>query len=135
MILDCCQKMYGQNSSANQTSEEKTIDPIIFEQTNLDDATVFTAADQIALENISRDIVFKIQEKEPKFVSNVAILNSCKEGQSAYEWDSRKHGIFTAHLLDAMQQRYDSLLKLVSYVSQNVEKTAEKLGNCPYLHQ
>ncbi|MBR5710716.1 MAG: caspase family protein [Thermoguttaceae bacterium] len=128
MILDCCQKMYGQNSSANQAIEENTIDPLIFEQTNLDDPAVFTAADQLVLENISRDIVFKIQEKEPEFVSNVAILNSCKEGQSAYEWDSRKHGIFTAHLLDAMDQRYDSLLKLVSYVSQNVEKTAEKLG-------
>ena len=107
LILDCCQRVHD-----GERSEEET----------------FTAADQKAIENAARDIVLRRKEKEPEFVSNVAILNSCKEGQAAYEWDNRKHGIFTAHLLDAMNRRYDSVAQIVGYVSSNVEKTAKELN-------
>ncbi len=105
MILDCCQKVHDRG-----------------------DEEVLTAADQAVMENMARDIVLRRKEKEPEFVSNVAILNSCKQGQAAYEWDSRKHGIFTAHLLDAMNRRFDSVAQIVSYISKNVEKTAMELG-------
>ncbi len=105
LILDCCQKVHDRG-------EEETL----------------TAADQAVMENAARDIVLRRQEKEPEFVSNVAILNSCKQGQAAYEWDSRKHGIFTAHLLDAMNRRFDSVAQIVGYISKNVEKTAMELG-------
>ncbi|MBR5710785.1 MAG: SUMF1/EgtB/PvdO family nonheme iron enzyme [Thermoguttaceae bacterium] len=105
LILDCCQKVHDRG-------EEE----------------VFTSADQTAFENAARDIVLRRKETTPEFVSNVAILNSCKEGQAAYEWDNRKHGIFTAHLLDAMNRRFDSVAQIVGYVSHNVEKTAMELG-------
>ena len=105
LILDCCQKIHDRGESET-----------------------LTAVDQTAMENAARDIVFKRQEKEPEFQSNVAILNSCKEGQAAYEWDNRQHGIFTAHLLDALNRRFDSVAQIVGYISKNVEKTAMELG-------
>lgn len=105
LILDCCQKVHDRG-----------------------EMETFTSEDQKVIENAARDIVLRRKENEPEFVSNVAILNSCKEGQSAYEWDKRKHGIFTAHLLDALNRRFDSVSKIVSYVSSNVEKTAMELG-------
>ena len=107
LILDCCQK--------NHDGERG-------------EAETFTAADQRVIENAALDIVLRRKEKEPEFDSNVAILNSCKQGQSAYEWDDRKHGIFTAHLLDAMNHRYNSIAQIVGYVSSNVEKTAKQLN-------
>ncbi|MBR6435361.1 MAG: caspase family protein, partial [Thermoguttaceae bacterium] len=105
MILDCCQKVHDRG-----------------------DEDVLTAADQTVMENMARDIVLRRKETEPDFQSNVAILNSCKQGQAAYEWDIRKHGIFTAHLLDAMNRRFDSVAQIVGYISKNVEKTAMELG-------
>ena len=105
MILDCCQKIHDRGESET-----------------------LTAADQTVMENAARDIILKRKEKEPSFQSNAAILNSCKQGQAAYEWDSRQHGIFTAHLLDAMNRRLDSVAQIVSYISKNVEKTAMELG-------
>ena len=105
LILDCCQKVHDRGESET-----------------------FTAEDQKAIENAARDIVLRRKEKTPEFASNVAILNSCKQGQSAYEWDKRQHGIFTAHLLDAFSRRIDSIAKIVSYINSNVEKTAMELG-------
>ena len=105
LILDCCQKIQDRG-----------------------DSEVLTASDQSVMENAARDIVFNRKKKSPELVSNVAILNSCKEGQAAYEWDSRKHGIFTAHLLDALNRRFDSVAQIVGYITKNVEKTAMELG-------
>ncbi len=105
MILDCCQKIHDRGESET-----------------------LTAADQTVMENAARDIILKRKEKEPGFQSNAAILNSCKQGQAAYEWDSRQHGIFTAHLLDAMNRRLDSVAQIVGYISKKVEKTAMELG-------
>ncbi|MBR5162059.1 MAG: caspase family protein, partial [Thermoguttaceae bacterium] len=105
MILDCCQKVHDRGEE-----------------------DVLTAADQRVMENAARDIVLRRKETEPEFVSNVAILNSCKQGQAAYEWENRKHGIFTAHLLDALNRRYDSVAQIVGYISSHVEKTAMELG-------
>lgn len=105
LILDCCQTVHDRGVSET-----------------------LTVADQTILENAARDIVWRRKEQMPEFESNLAILNSCKEGQSAYEWDDRHHGIFTAHLLDALNQRYESVAKIVGYISSNVEKTAMELG-------
>ena len=106
MILDCCQTIH------DSRGETETL----------------TATDQKNMENAARDIVLRRKEQYPEFVSNVAILNSCKKGQRSYEWDKRQHGIFTAHLLDAMNQRYESVAKIIGYISNNVEKTAMELG-------
>ena len=105
LFLDCCPTNHDQNESETFTSDDRAV-----------------------LENAAQDIVLKRQEKEPGFVSNVAIINSCQEGQTAYDWDNRQRGIFTAHLLDAMNQRIDSVAKIVSYISSNVEMTSMGLG-------
>ena len=105
MILDCCQTIHDRG-----------------------EAETLTGADQTTLENAARDIVWRRNEQFPDFKSNVAILNSCKEGQSAYEWDARQHGLFTAHLLDAMKKRSNSVMQIASYISSNIEKTALELG-------
>ncbi len=105
LILDCCQTIHDRG-----------------------EAETLTASDKASMENAARDIVFRRKTQIPNFQSNVAILNSCKEGQSAYEWDARQHGLFTAHLLDAMNIRCTSVLQIVSYISSNIEKTAMELG-------
>ena len=105
MILDCCQKSSDRGEADTLTEDDCSV-----------------------MENCARDIVLRRKEIEPGFTSNIAILNSCKEGQCAYEWDNRKHGIFTAHLLDAMNQRIDSVAKIIGYISANVAKTALELG-------
>ncbi len=105
MILDCCQTIHDRG-------EVETL----------------TISDQDIMENAARDIVLRRKEQIPDFQSNVAILNSCKEGQASYEWDERKHGLFTAHLLDAMKKRSPSVMQIASYISSNIEKTALELG-------
>ena len=105
MILDCCQTVHDRG-----------------------EADTLTSADQAIMENAARDIVLRRKEQIPDFQSNVAILNSCKEGQSAYEWDARQHGLFTAHLLDAMKKRSASVMQIAGYISSNIEKTAMELG-------
>ncbi len=105
MILDCCQTIHDRGEAETLTVSEQTI-----------------------MENAARDIVLRRKEQMPDFQSNVAILNSCKEGQSAYEWDERKHGLFTAHLLDAMKKRSNSVMQIANYISSNMEKTALELG-------
>ena len=105
LILDCCQTIHDRG-----------------------EAETLTASDQKTMENAARDIVLRRKEQIPDFQSNVAILNSCKEGQSAYEWDARQHGLFTAHLLDAMKKRSNSVMQIASYISSNIEKTAFELG-------
>ena len=105
MILDCCQTVHDRGESETLTISEQT-----------------------TIENAARNIVMKRKEQIPEFHSNVAILNSCKEGQSAYEWDERQHGIFTAHLLDALNKRYESVAKIIEYINDNVERTAMELG-------
>ena len=105
LILDCCQTIHDRGETET-----------------------FTVSEQTSLENLAQDIVLKRKEQIPGFNSNVAILNSCKEGQSAYEWDARQHGLFTAHLLDAMKKRSNSVMQIASYISSNIEKTAMELG-------
>ena len=105
LILDCCQKVHDRGESET-----------------------LTASDKASMENVARNIFLKRKEQIPNFQSNVAILNSCKEGQSAYEWDARQHGLFTAYLLDAMKMHSKSILQIAAYISNNIEKTALELG-------
>ncbi len=107
-ILDCCQNIAGRGAQY-MSEEEKSY-----------------------LENMARDIVFKGQNlptyPEVTFNRNVAILNACRQGEVAYEWDDRKHGIFTAHLLDAMEKRMNSVNDWAAYLANRVRQTAARLG-------
>lgn len=105
IILDCCQTLDGRGGSET-----------------------LTPADQISMKSIVQDIVDNKNKLFPDGSFNAAILNSCSEGQVAYEWDERKHGIFTAFLLDAMDNQCDSVSSIVSYLGNKVKKTALKMG-------
>lgn len=59
-------------------------------------------------------------------VSTVAILNACSEGQRAYEWAQRRHGIFTAHLLDALGQPVRKTSELFQSIRDKVSQTASQ---------
>jgi uncharacterized caspase-like protein len=55
---------------------------------------------------LARDVSAKVRSGGKRGVPTVAVLNSCREGQCAYEWEQRKHGIFTGHLLGEHQTQY-----------------------------
>ena len=87
LILDCCQNQ-AVGRGVTQLSQE----------------------DQEFLSHGARDIVAAMPAQSPQpILRKAAILNSCRFGERAYEWQDREHGIFTAHLLDAMQ-KYDRVM-------------------------
>ena len=105
LILDCCQN-HAVGRSATQLSEEN----------------------RNFLANGARDIVAAPMPEGTRPVSRkAAVLNSCSFGERAFEWQERKHGIFTAHLLDAMRQS-DSVAKWIEYIQPRVYETARKMG-------
>lgn len=112
-ILDCCQNIAGRGA-VYMPEEEKEY-----------------------LENLGRNIVFNSKKKAGQsvpavqnddFERKVAILNSCRPGEIAYEWDEKRHGIFTAHLLEAMRRRLGSVSDWATHVSNSVSQTAARLG-------
>ena len=105
IILDCCQTLNGRGGSET-----------------------LTPADQTRMKSVVQDIVNSKNKYYPDGSYNAAILNSCSEGQVAYEWDKRKHGIFTAFLLDAMDNQCDSVSSIVSYLGNKVKQTALEMG-------
>ena len=108
-ILDCCQNLSGRGAAAYMP--EKEIE---------------------TCQNLGRNIVLNKKYANPKsdpvFERKAAILNSCRPGEIAYEWDEKKHGIFTAHLLEAMEQRLNTVNQWATYLENKVSKTAAKLG-------
>lgn len=110
LVLDCCQnRPTGRSASAEPMTE----------------------GEEVALSGMARDIQTAHREKVMDTVPTVAILNACREGQKAYEWDSRGHGIFTAHLLDAFGRGFTSVAPLSSWVFERVTKSARDLHHQP----
>jgi len=106
LLLDCCQNRPPGRSAA---------------------AEPMTEGEEAALASMARDIQAASREKVRDSVSTVAILNACCEGQRAYEWTQRGHGIFTAHLLDAFDQGFGSIAPLASWLFDRVAKTSRDL--------
>lgn len=108
-ILDCCQNLSGRGAAAYMPEDEIE-----------------------TCQNLGRNIVLNkkyVKSKSgPVFERKTAILNSCRPGEIAYEWDDKKHGIFTAHLLEAMEQRLDTVNQWATYLENKVSKTAARLG-------
>ncbi len=108
-ILDCCQNLSGRGAAAYMPEDEIE-----------------------TCQNLGRNIVLNKKYAKPQsgpvFERKTAILNSCRPGEIAYEWDDKKHGIFTAHLLEAMEQRLDTVNQWATYLENKVSKTAAKLG-------
>ncbi|MDO4588087.1 MAG: SUMF1/EgtB/PvdO family nonheme iron enzyme [Planctomycetia bacterium] len=111
LILDCCQNV-ADGRGISSTLSEMEVDAL-----------------SNGAQTMARDIIatrkkrgFSVTE-----VPTLAILNSCKAGQKAYEWDDRRHGIFTAHLLDAMENNCNSVTAWMDYISERVPRTAWEL--------
>jgi len=78
-----------------------------------------------ALGDVARDI--SVKSSSPNFAKTVAVLMACSEGQRAYEWKDRQHGIFTAHVLDGLKNGFLSLSQLTSHIADKVPGTARRL--------
>lgn len=103
MILDCCQnRNFGRNAVAPTLSEG---------------TRAFYAA-------AARDTLSNLAKTEPSGVTTSAILSSCGEGQRAFEWPKKKHGIFTAHLLDGLAMGKTRISDLVEHVQEKTRLTA-----------
>ena len=108
LVLDCCQ-----NRSAGRSASADSM--VLGEEAKLD---VMARDIQAAGRKITDDA---------DSIPTVAILNACREGQKAYEWEARKHGIFTAHLLDGLEEGIVSISQLSHVVSDRTAKTARDI--------
>ena len=51
-------------------------------------------------------------------------MMACSDGEAAYEWNERGHGVFTAHVLDGMGRGLLDTSSLSSYLEEAVPRTA-----------
>lgn len=105
IVLDCCRNIVDGRSV---------------------EGAVFASADADQLSELARDLK-AAPRKGVGQIPTVAVINSCRIGQRAYEWDQRQHGVFTAHLLDAMRTGERSVSHIVSSIAEQVALTAESL--------
>ena len=106
MILDCCQNRPGGRSASAET---------------------LSRGEEAALTSIARDIQTAGKKTSKFSIPTVAILNACREGQKAYEWDKKEHGIFTAYILETLSSGCNSVAQLASSIFSPVAKTAHTL--------
>jgi len=106
LILDCCQNRPAGRSVGAEPMME---------------------GEEATLASMARDIRASRQKQFSKSIPTVAVINSCREGQKAYEWDSRGHGIFTAYLLEAFDKGYGSVARISSWAAERVAHTAADL--------
>ena len=106
IILDCCQnRPVGRSTSS---------EPI-------------GTGEQAALDSMARDIKATHIKHDPNLSPTVAVLSACGEGEKAYEWEERQHGIFTAHFLDGLRSGKSGIADLAQFTRQQVSRTARDL--------
>ena len=105
LLLDCCQ-----NAPAGRGTAE-----------------TMTEGEETALASMARDIQAAQQKKQRHIIPTVAVLNACSDGQKAYEWPDREHGVFTAHLLDAFGQGFSSVAPMAAWTAKQVVKTSYEI--------
>ena len=106
IILDCCQ-----NSPAGRAAS----------------APPMPSGEQTALDSMARDIKAIHKKYNQSLDPTVAILSACGEGEKAYEWEERQHGIFTAHFLDGLRNGKSGIADLAQFTRQQVSRTARDL--------
>lgn len=107
LLLDCCQ-----NRPAGRAAG----------------AAVLEEGAELQFASMARDIqAAYMQADAVDRIPTVAIMNSCREGQKAYEWDDRKHGVFTSHLLDGLKSGKTSITQLSTFVCDRTPSTVRKL--------
>jgi len=115
LILDCCQNRPTGRSLGGES---------------------MTKGEETALASLARDIQAVQRNKDWSRIPTVAVLTSCREGQKAYEWESRGHGIFTEFLLQAFKETEGSIGAIASWMADRVAKTAAEIfhqNQVPYL--
>ncbi|MDO4570072.1 MAG: SUMF1/EgtB/PvdO family nonheme iron enzyme [Planctomycetia bacterium] len=86
--------------------------------------------ESLPLETGARDIVMELfnptssSSSGDSAAQTIAILNSCSEGERAYEWDEKAHGFFTHHLLEAFERAEPRVTNIFSYVQEETRKSA-----------
>ncbi len=106
IILDCCQnKPAGRNISTE----------------------AMTRGEQEAIDTFARDIQLQHKKSSGYAVPTVAILNACSEGEKAYEWREKEHGIFTAHLLENLTKGFGGIAQVAANTTDSVIKTASNI--------
>ncbi len=110
LVLDCCQN--------------KPVGRAV-------DAQPLSRGQEAQLCSLARDIQAVRKTGTKLTIPTVAILNSCREGQKAYEWAQRQHGIFTAHLLEQMDSDISSVSQITSLIFDPVTQTAMNLHRQP----
>ncbi len=91
------------------------------------EAETLSRGEEAELSSLARDIQTARRNESKLTIPTVAVLNSCREGQLAYEWEQREHRIFTAHLLDKMCSEASSVAQLASSIFDPVTQTAMNL--------
>ncbi len=109
MVLDCCQSRAAGRGSQNRLSEKAETEIGRFAR------LVQVDGDELTIDR-------------PR---STAVITSCRPGESAYEWQDREHGIFTAHLLDALASGHSTAATISSYLARNVPRTAMELYRQP----
>ncbi|MDO4571338.1 MAG: caspase family protein, partial [Planctomycetia bacterium] len=102
IILDCCQSQVDARMAEVPTLE--------------------VGARNIVMEIFDPKKSDRVEEVQEQ---TVAILNSCSEGELAYEWDEKSHGFFTHHLIEALQRGETEVTKIFSYVREETKKSAD----------
>lgn len=106
ILLDCCQ---SRPTSQDRSGATGALESGVTE----------------SLSGMARDI--SARSSRPTLTHTVAILMACSEGQKAYEWPERRHGIFTGHLLEAFALGHLSIAELTTHLSSEVPTTARRL--------
>jgi formylglycine-generating enzyme len=108
VLLDCCQNTPGRSVQGE----------------------LMSTGEEAVLDSLARDIQVTHKARQKGIIPTVAILNSCSEGERAYEWQSRGHGVFTAHLLDSFKEGLGSIALMAPWIAERVAETSEEM-----LHQ
>ncbi|MBP8132002.1 MAG: SUMF1/EgtB/PvdO family nonheme iron enzyme, partial [Candidatus Hydrogenedentes bacterium] len=106
LVLDCCQNRPAGRGAA---------------------AAALERGAEGQLSSMARDIQAAQSERGLERIPTVAIMSACREGQRAYEWPDKAHGVFTAHLLEGMTQGVTSVAQLASFVCERTPVTVQKL--------
>ena len=111
LILDCCQN-HTTGRGSMETFQEAEID-------SLSRGMAQAARDVLAKKRANGESV--------TIPPTYAVMNSCSSGERAYEWNEQRHGVFTAHLLEGMNQGLSSIGQLARHVAERVPRTSQRV--------
>jgi formylglycine-generating enzyme required for sulfatase activity len=106
LILDCCQNRPAGRSAVTEPMSK---------------------GEEASFSEMARDIQAVRQSQFRSSTPTVAIWNACRDGQKAYEWVDKGHGIFTAYLLEAFEKGYRNVAGMASWTTDRVAKKAGDL--------